>query len=124
MAVYWLADLKLDPSTTECKCNKCVNSSCYTVPNCRSEEFDEVSYYDDEACGYGPWDTFVKTSDGSWVYDHTLFCLTSIFDYYNKNIEVPEYRVVLSGNPYDWDPTEDENTPDCWYEIDPYSDSE
>ena len=106
-----------------CECNVCIDGNCNEIPNCDPKEFEDIDYFDDDACGYGPWDTFIKDAEDNWVYDDTLFCLTSVYPKYQKEVNKlkGEYRVVLSGNSYDWDPSEDPTTPECWYEIDPYS---
>ena len=76
-------------------------------------------FYEAESCCFGPWDIYVKQVDGrGWMLDSTVYCLTDVADTY-ANLG-KEYTVVLSGEPYDWDPLADKRTPECFWEVDPY----
>jgi hypothetical protein len=80
---------------------------------------DPDEFYEASACCFGPWDIFVKQSDGrGWMLETTVYCLTDVRGLYKDSDK--EYVVVLSGETKDWDPVKDPRTPECFWEVDPY----
>ena len=104
--------------TNNCVCDPCC---CNTNPNCDQTKGDDLKFYEDTTCCYGPWDTYVRT-DGVWKLNHTIFCLTDVYQYYNDGPgkDFDQYTVELAGNHIDCDMVEDPDTPECWFEIDPF----
>jgi len=104
-----------------CACDPCC---CNTTPNCDSSKGDDLKFFEDSGCCYGPWDTYIKKK-GAWVLEHTIYCLSDVYDYYHGGPGgmTDEYVVVLSGRPITWDSVEDPETPECWFDLDPYKPS-
>jgi hypothetical protein len=102
----------------DCECDPCC---CNSSPNCGEERGDDLRFFESKNCCYGPWDIYTR-SEGVWLKKHTIYCLTDVVIFFTAGIgkTYKEYRVVFSGKPVDWDPIMDPNTPECWFEIDPY----
>lgn len=102
-----------------CECDPCC---CSSNPNCDTSKGDDLKFYEDTTCCYGPWDAYVREK-GAWKLHHTLFCLSDVYQYFDTGMGkgMKEYVIVLAGKPVDWDAIEDPDTPECWFEVDPYS---
>jgi len=101
-----------------CECDPCC---CDSTPNCDPSKADDLKFYEDSTCCYGPWDVYTQSNE-VWVKNHTIYCLADVYDYFHGGPgDADEYVVVLSGKPIDWDPIDDPDTPECWFEVDPHS---
>jgi hypothetical protein len=102
-----------------CECDPCC---CDPSPNCDATKGDDLKFFEDETCCYGPWDLYVREND-VWVLNHTVFCLTDVYAYFNggPGTKYKSYIVVLAGKPITWDAIDDPDTPECWFDIDPYN---